>query len=400
MLDVSQVPLALHSDVFRYWEQFEQKREAQALPKLSSVLIEACPLEAFNNQLVRAFAASEFIAKTCAISPALLVNLVRDGALFRASTDADLTFVAEAIGACKTDAELDKTLRQLRNQAMVRIIWRDLNRLTPMLQTTGELSRFADAIIQHTADYHFAELEKNYGTPIGDSSQLPQPFLVIGMGKLGARELNVSSDIDLIFTFPESGSTNHPSRSISNQEFFIKLGQKLIKSLDTITADGFVFRVDMRLRPHGQSGALVLNFAGMEDYYQTQGRDWERYAMIKARTVAIATCLEKRNDSHYKNLIQQERKYLRSLLQPFTYRQYIDFSAIESLREMKALIARQVQRNGMSLDVKLGEGGIREIDFVVHVFQLIRGGRDARLRKRQVMTLLPLLEQGHYLPAG
>jgi glutamate-ammonia-ligase adenylyltransferase len=218
------------------------------------------------------------------------------------------------------------------------------------------------------------------------------------MGKLGACELNVSSDIDLIFTYPESGSTNHEfeSRVISNQEFFIKLGQKLIKSLDTVTADGFVFRVDMRLRPHGQSGALVQNFAGLEDYYQTQGRDWERYAMIKARTVAAAS-----SDSVDSiDYIKRERKYLRTMLRPFTYRQYIDFSAIESLREMKGLIARQVQRKGMNLDVKLGEGGIREIEFVVQVFQLIRGGRDARLRKRQVMTLLPILEQEHYLPQG
>src|SRR5690606_23418709 len=153
----------------------------------------------------------------------------------------------------------------------------------------------------------------------------------------------------------EGGETNHASRVISNQEFFIKLGQRLIRSLDTITTDGFVFRVDMRLRPHGESGPLALSFVGMENYYQTQGREWERYAMIKARTVAMAGGSNQ----------EQSRKQLRDMLQPFTYRQYIDFSVIESLREMKGLIARQVQRKGMNLDVKLGEGGIREVEFVV-----------------------------------
>ncbi len=395
MFDLVQVPQALHDAANRYWEQFESNRLKQNLPALEDLLPAGVDVKTFDAQLTRAFSASEFIAKTCAITPVFLIELVQSGVLFNPVDDEVFQISNYLIGACKTDLELDKTLRQLRNKAMIRIVWRDLNRCAPMLEITGELSRFADFAIYSAASFHYRELEKMYGTPIGRESEIPQPFLVLGMGKLGARELNVSSDIDLIFTYPESGSTNHESRVISNQEFFTKLGQKLIKSLDAISADGFVFRVDMRLRPHGESGALVQNFAGMEDYYQTQGRDWERYAMIKARTVA-AVYGNYSNDDY----IKRERKYLRTMLRPFTYRQYIDFSAIESLREMKGLIARQVQRKGMSLDVKLGEGGIREVEFVVQVFQLIRGGRDARLRKRQVMTLLPLLEQGHYLPQG
>ncbi|RYY04816.1 MAG: bifunctional [glutamate--ammonia ligase]-adenylyl-L-tyrosine phosphorylase/[glutamate--ammonia-ligase] adenylyltransferase [Gammaproteobacteria bacterium] len=396
MFDLTRVPQALHFAANRYWEQFEQNRLKQELPALESLLANFIDPATFNVQLTRAFSASEFIAKTCAIHPGFLIELVQSGVLFQPMGDDSLVDFEAAIAASTNDAELDKTLRQSRNKAMIRIIWRDLNRCASMQQITGELSRFADSAIQTTANYHYRQLEKMYGTPIGNESNFPQPFLVLGMGKLGARELNVSSDIDLIFTYPESGSTNHETRSVSNQEFFVKLGQKLIKSLDTVTADGFVFRVDMRLRPHGQSGALVQNFAGMEDYYQTQGRDWERYAMIKARTVAAASS-ETVDGIDY---IKRERKYLRTMLRPFTYRQYIDFSAIESLREMKGLIARQVQRKGMNLDVKLGEGGIREVEFVVQVFQLIRGGRDARLRKRQVMTLLPILEEEHYLPKG
>lgn len=395
MFDLANVPEPLQLQAQRYWEQFEQNRIKQELPAIDTLLADRIDAATFDSQLTRAFAASEFIAKTCAIHPAFLIELVQSGVLFEPMDDDALAPFEAAISASNNDVELDKTLRQFRNKAMIRIIWRDLNRCAPMRDITAELSRFADAAIQFTANYHYRQLEKMYGLPMGRDSGFPQPLLVLGMGKLGARELNVSSDIDLIFTYPESGNTNHESRVLSNQEFFTKLGQKLINSLDKMTADGFVFRVDMRLRPHGQSGALVLNFAGMEDYYQTQGRDWERYAMIKARTVAAAVGSVQSDD-----YIKNEKKYLRTMLRPFTYRQYIDFSAIESLREMKGLIARQVQRKGMNLDVKLGEGGIREVEFVVQVFQLIRGGRDVHLRKRQVMVLLPILEQENYLPAG
>lgn len=390
MLNFTGVPVELQPAAQRFWEQFSTAIRSQNLSDPQTLLPESILAEEFFRQLTRAFVASEFIAKTSARTPALLLELIESGALFRAQTDEDLAAFAVNINAGINDADVDARLRRARNKAMIRVIWRDLNRLASMSEVTAELSRFADTSIQLAAEYHYRALEKIYGTPIGRESGKTQPFMVLGMGKLGAGELNISSDIDLIFTFPEGGETNHASRAISNQEFFVKLGQRLIKSLDTITADGFVFRVDMRLRPHGESGSLAMSFVGMEDYYQTQGREWERYAMIKARTVAMAGGEQQ----------EQARKTLRKMLQPFTYRQYIDFSAIESLREMKGLIARQVQRKGMNLDVKLGEGGIREVEFVVQVFQLIRGGRDALLRKRKVPVLLPILEQENYLPPG
>ncbi|WP_062064629.1 bifunctional [glutamate--ammonia ligase]-adenylyl-L-tyrosine phosphorylase/[glutamate--ammonia-ligase] adenylyltransferase [Cellvibrio sp. OA-2007] len=390
MLNFSAIPAELHAQAQRYWDQFEAAIQNQNLAHPRDLLPVSVTADEFSRQLTCAFVASEFIAKTVAQRPQYLLELMQSGELFDAQTDAHLDAFAAAVNACNSDMELDKCLRHQRQMAMIRIIWRDLNRIADMQVITAELSRFADKSILLAAEFHYRALEKMYGTPIGRESNSAQPFMVLGMGKLGAGELNVSSDIDLIFTYPESGETNHVSRAISNQEFFIKLGQKLIKSLDTVTADGFVFRVDMRLRPHGQSGALAMSFAGMEDYYQTQGREWERYAMIKARTVAMAG-----GEGQI-----AARKLLRKMLQPFTYRQYIDFSAIESLREMKGLIARQVQRKGMNLDVKLGEGGIREVEFVVQVFQLIRGGRDARLRKRKVPVLLPFLEQENYLPPG
>jgi [glutamine synthetase] adenylyltransferase / [glutamine synthetase]-adenylyl-L-tyrosine phosphorylase len=392
MLDLTVVPGVLQATAARYWDQFEANRALQQLPELMSLLAEHIDQKKFSRQLALVFATSEFVAKSCAIHPRLLVDLVQDGAVFQPLCESSLERFSDAIKVCASDTELDKTLREFRNKEMVRLIWRDFNRLSSMANTTAELSRLADLCIQLTGNFHYAALEKLYGTPIGDESGLAQPFMVLGMGKLGAGELNISSDIDLMFTYPEAGDTNSTTRQISNQEFFTKLGQRLIKSLDAITSDGFVFRVDMRLRPYGQGGSLALNFAGMEDYYQNQGRDWERYAMIKARTVAVVGV-----DLDY---AKQVRGQLRNMLQPFTYRQYVDFSAIESLREMKGLIARQVQRKGMHLDVKLGEGGIREVEFVVQVFQLIRGGRDVRLRERKVMVLLPLLEKEGYLPVG
>lgn len=393
MLNFSGVPAELQASANTYWQQFEHNREQQQLPSLASQLPQGLSADDFARQLTRAFVASEFIAKTCALHPAYLLEQIANGELFSAWNEQHIAALFASTAQCNSDSELDACLRRLRQKAMIRLIWRDLNRLDSMQHITAELSRFADNTLSITANYHYRALQALHGTPIGRESGQAQPFMVLGMGKLGAGELNISSDIDLIFTFPEGGETDHASRPLSNQEFFVKLGQRLIKSLDSITADGFVFRVDMRLRPHGQSGSLALSFAGMENYYQTQGREWERYAMIKARTLAMAGG---ESDAQRHRM----RLQLRSLLQPFTYRQYIDFSAIESLREMKGLIARQVLRKGLSLDVKLGEGGIREVEFIVQAFQLIRGGRDARLRKRRVSQLLPLLEQEGYLPPG
>lgn len=388
MLNLDLVPVALHESIRRFAQQFADVLKQHQLNVPTSVdLISA---ENFSNQITRAFAGSEFIAKTCVQHPQVLMELIASGELFAPLPERGFTELVAAAGACQNDIELDKILRRHRQRAMVRIIWRDLNRSATMSETTAELSRFADTAIQQAAAFHYRSLANQYGVPIGKNSSLAQPFIVLGMGKLGACELNVSSDIDLIFTYPEPGNTSNPARQISNQEFFVKLGQKVIKSLDAQTAEGFVFRVDMRLRPHGQSGALVLNFDAMEDYYQTQGRDWERYAMVKARAVAAE------GGEHSERAV----KALTALLLPFTYRQYIDFSVIEALRAMKGLINRQVQRKGMNLDVKLGEGGIREIEFVVQAFQLIRGGRDVRLRERQVCKMLPFLEQENYLPAG
>jgi glutamate-ammonia-ligase adenylyltransferase len=393
MADSPQLPDSLREYAERQLNAFQQSLAEKNID-LPAILSQAgITPETFSRHQLRAFVGSEYLAKTCSLQPGFLLDQLQSGELYKPWEDNSLDAFKQALDACDSDAELDRQLRQYRQRAMIRFIWRDLNRLDSMHGMTEELSRFADTAIALTAEYHYRILVNMYGAPRGKYSAQIQPFMVIGMGKLGARELNLSSDIDLIFTFPEGGETDHPSRAISNQEFFVKLGQRLIRSLDATTAEGFVFRVDMRLRPHGQSGALALSFDAMEDYYQTQGREWERYAMVKARTLAI---VGGESEAHR----QTARQELRQLLQPFCYRQYIDFSVIEALRDMKGLINRQVQRKGMSQDVKLGEGGIREVEFVVQAFQLIRGGRDKRLRKRRVCVMLPFLEAEKYLPPG
>ena len=247
------------------------------------------------------------------------------------------------------------------------------------------MSELADSCIALACGRLQVELEARFGTPRGRASGERQELIVLAMGKLGARELNVSSDIDLIFTYPEGGDTDGERRSLSNAEFFTKLGQALIAALDQITVDGFVFRVDMRLRPYGESGALALNFAAMEQYYQDQGRDWERYAMIKARPVT--------GDP-------RRAAELMAMLRPFVFRRYVDFGVIESLRSMKQMINSEVRRRGLQADVKLGHGGIREIEFVAQCIQLIRGGRDLGLQQRELLAVLAECDDLGVLPPG
>lgn len=286
--------------------------------------------------------------------------------------------------------DFNKALRQFRNQSMCGIIWRDFNRHADTLTTTQELTWLAEICVQAAVNFHYPLLREKHGAPCNRDHE-EQPLLVLGMGKLGAGELNLSSDIDLIFAYPETGDT-HGRKPVSNQEFFIFLGKALIQSLDTVTADGFVFRVDMRLRPFGESGALVSHFDALENYYQTQGREWERYAMIKARVIASSLPGEARTQLAITELYQ--------LLSSFTYRKYVDFSVVEALRKLKQMISQEVARRKLGDDVKLGAGGIREIEFIAQAFQLIRGGRDIQLQDNRLLTVLPLLEDLRCLPEG
>ncbi|WP_342243649.1 bifunctional [glutamate--ammonia ligase]-adenylyl-L-tyrosine phosphorylase/[glutamate--ammonia-ligase] adenylyltransferase [Pseudomonas sp. OTU5201] len=332
----------------------------------------------------RVSAASDFVAEQAQRDPLMLLALAASGELERPLAPGELrTQVAELLEDCVEEDDLGRRLRRYRHRQQLRIIWRDLTRQADLAETCRDLSDLADACIDLAYHWLYSRHCAQFGTPIGRRSGLPQHLVVLGMGKLGAHELNLSSDIDLIFGYPEGGETEGAKRALDNQEFFTRLGQRLIKALDAITVDGFVFRVDMRLRPYGSSGSLVFSFNALEQYYQDQGRDWERYAMIKARVVG--------GD-------QAAGAQLLQMLRPFVYRRYLDFSAIEALRSMKQLIQQEVRRKGMTENVKLGSGGIREVEFIAQAFQLIHGGRDLSLQQRPLLTVLETLEGQGYLP--
>ncbi|WP_223503316.1 bifunctional [glutamate--ammonia ligase]-adenylyl-L-tyrosine phosphorylase/[glutamate--ammonia-ligase] adenylyltransferase [Pseudomonas sp. GL-RE-29] len=335
-------------------------------------------------QFARVTAASDFVTEQSVRDPLMLLELVQSGELDRSFAPGELCAqIAAASNVAETDDQLGRALRRQRARHQVRIIWRDLTRQADLVQTCRDLSDMADASIDQAYQWLYARHCQQFGVPTGRRSGEPQQMVVLGMGKLGAVELNLSSDIDLIFAYPEGGETVGVKRSLDNQEFFIRLGQRLIKALDPMTVDGFVFRVDMRLRPYGSSGALVLSFNALEQYYQDQGRDWERYAMIKSRVVA--------GD-------QVAGAQLQEMLRPFVYRRYLDFSAIEALRTMKQLIQQEVRRKGMADNIKLGSGGIREVEFIAQAFQLIHGGRDLSLQQRPLLKVLSTLEGQGYLP--
>ena len=334
----------------------------------------------------RVCAASDFVTEQICRDPRMLLDMADSGELERSFSAGELRGqIADALSTATTDDELGRNLRRQRMRHQVRIIWRDLTRQADLIETCRDLSDMADACIDLACHWLHERLCQQFGTPTGRRTGLPQQMVILGMGKLGAVELNLSSDIDLILGYPEGGETVCVKRPLDNQEFFIRLGQRLIKALDPVTVDGFVFRVDMRLRPYGSSGALVLSFNALEQYYQDQGRDWERYAMIKARVVG--------GD-------QKAGAELLEMLRPFVYRRYLDFSAIEALRTMKQLIQQEVKRKGMAENIKLGAGGIREVEFIAQAFQLIHGGRDLSLQQRPLFKVLKTLEGQGYLPSA
>jgi glutamate-ammonia-ligase adenylyltransferase len=372
----------------------------RALEALAGNTDVAAALTAAPNEIRESiplvFATSDFVSHSCTCDPRLLIDVVSSGDLSRPLSHADLAARAPAItgpaadsgsagGAAPVvpDADFIAALRRWRKREMVRIAWRDLAGWASLEETLTELSAFADAAIQVAYQHARRALVARYGEPRSSTGEVQQ-LVVIGMGKLGGGELNFSSDVDLVFLFGEHGETDG-QRPIENEEFFTRLGQGLIRLLETPTHDGLVFRVDMRLRPFGDSGALVSSFASFEDYLQRHGRDWERYAYVKARAITAS---------------DEYAEIYANAIRPFVYRRYVDYGVFESLREMKLLIEREVERRELADHVKLGPGGIREIEFVVQAFQLIRGGQFRRLQTVSLLEALPLLDGSKLLPPG
>ncbi len=367
---LSGVPLTLHHLLENYWHDWSN---ACVEKKLSTDLL--LPL----SQLGRTWGCSDFVARNCIRYPAMFYTLLAEGFETGRSIEDYKQRVSEVL-AVADDEALMSALRQLRQQEMLRISWRDLNALADTETILHELSDFSEAVVTVVLQHLEQQHAEKHGMPCNAEGEA-LPLLVFAMGKMGGRELNFSSDIDLIFCFAEDGETSG-RRKTSHYEFYLAVIRKLVKVLDEVTADGFVYRVDTRLRPFGDSGPMAMSFSGIEQYYQLHGRDWERYAMIKAKVITGR---------------EQDRQTLRAMLLPFVYRRYLDFSMLESIREMKRMINAQMQRKRMKHNIKLGHGGIREIEFIGQTLQLIRAGREPELRVRSIIKVLGLLAEKNYL---
>jgi len=322
-------------------------------------------------------APSRYAVALLSSRPELAQGLHEPAPFTRAEIDAAL-----ANAGADDEAALKRRLRRLRSRVLLRVMARDLAGKADLAEVCGTMSALADASIAAAQAWSETQLLRAHGVPRGAGGEA-QPFVVVGMGKLGGGELNVSSDVDLVFVYPEEGDTDG-ARPLSNHEFFTRLGRKLIALLSEITEDGFAFRVDMRLRPYGESGPLVCSFEALENYFITQGREWERYAWIKARPItgdagaaheALATCVR-----------------------PFVFRKYLDYATLGAMRRLHADVRREVARRELADHIKLGPGGIREIEFIAQALQLIRGGRDPALAVRPTLTVLERLAERKLIP--
>ena len=354
--------------------------------------IEPADTHALPGDAPRVLACSDFVFSSCERHPSMFADLVSSGDLeapypaSAAGTSGRPSLRERAESVARAAESIDGLmahLRRLRRREMVRIAWRDVGGLADFEESVRDTSDLADAIIDASLDRLHEWQCTDLGTPIGHTGE-PQQLVVLALGKLGASELNFSSDIDLIFTFPENGQTEGGRRSVDNDRFFLQLARKLVKVLGEQTSDGFVYRVDMRLRPFGTQGPLVLSFDALEEYYQTHGRDWERYALIRARAVSGDMILAA-------ELLER--------LRPFVYRRYIDFGTLQLLRSLKVVMEQEVARKGMEHSVKHGPGGIREVEFTAQAFQMVRGGRTPALRYRRLLTVLARLGELDLLPA-
>jgi glutamate-ammonia-ligase adenylyltransferase len=364
-VELAKLPDDLQSTVTASLQQWELQ--------LAELALEFQATPEIIASIVKVWCSSLFVTESCLRNPELLIDLVESGDLLTVYEESSYTRKLGAV-SIETEVELMQKLRWFRRREMTRIAWRDLAGWAPLSETLVEVSWLADTCIQFALAFLYKQACEKRGTPVLADGN-PQQIVILGMGKLGAYELNYSSDIDLIFAYPENGQLSD-RKETSYSEFFTRLCQSLVKVLDEITVDGFVFRTDIRLRPFGDSGPIIMTFEGMENYYQTQAREWERYAMIKARQVA----------GDFTAGAQ-----LMAMLKAFVYRRYLDYGAFEELRSLKAQITQELKRKDRMDNIKLGPGGIRECEFIGQAFQLIRGGNEKTLQTRGILDVLQIL---------
>jgi glutamate-ammonia-ligase adenylyltransferase len=373
--DIEELPDVLRREAEQVWVRFESacRETGRQMPGDPSLL----------RALRLAFAFSGFAGGQALRDPAAVVELMETGDMGRSYPEGRYREKLQPVlAAAASEEDLEGALRRFRNREMIRIAVRDLSGMADLFETMADLSGLAEACIDGALMRLFHWMTPAFGTP-SDSRGRPLHPVVLGVGKLGGRELNFSSDVDLLFAFPEGGQTRDGGRTLTHEEFFSKLFRQLIGVLSKNTPAGFVFRVDARLRPYGDSGPIAMNFESFETYYQEQGREWERYALIKARPVAGDI---------------RAGRHLIERLRPFVYRRYLDFGTFEDLREMKRKIVREVSRKGLSDNIKLGAGGIREIEFFGQVFQLIRGGVNPDYQSRNILATLSRLSSENCIP--
>ena len=364
---LAEVPAELQADIMRMLDELPELYNQNRLAEVDSQLAG------------RVLASSSFVQHQAVRFPEISEKLLQGMGSVDWCVDSLYDDLTNRVDGVTDEATIMRLLRQFRNQYMLQIAWLDLAgaEVDSILQY---LSALADALIRCAVDWAYAVACRRSGVPRDEQGEA-QHLIVIGMGKLGAKELNFSSDIDLIFCYPARGETDG-TRALSNEEFFTKMCRLVIRLLDKITVDGFVFRVDTRLRPFGDSGALVLNADAMEIYYQSHAREWERYAMVKARLITGS---------------EEGKAELMTMIKAFVFRRYLDYGVFDSIRVMKRQIEAQLQKKGVENNVKLGPGGIREIEFIGQAFQLIRGGRDKALQARGILKVLGLLADGHQI---
>ena len=364
-------PTNLPSALDKRWQRVRERLET-----LPEDVLDRCSGAA--ETVARVSLCSEFTLGTLLRQPeALLCRLADDQRL-----SSEQVYGRLQLGAC-TEAEAMAVLRRTRHVEMARIAWRDLAGWSSTESSLADLSQLADGVIRAALEYAAARLEPRFGRPANANGE-SESLMILAMGKLGGNELNFSSDVDLVLLYPDS-LTFEGHRNTHAEVYFRRLGQSLIALLEQATGDGLAFRVDTRLRPFGSSGPLAVSLPALEGYLMQHGRDWERYAYQKARLIT--------GRRHGQQLFDE-------ILIPFVYRRYVDFSVFRALRQMKELIAQEVVRRNLADNVKLGPGGIREIEFIVQVFQLVRGGQEPWLRKRSLLAALPRLGSAGLLEAG
>jgi len=367
---ISSLPAELRNAVTLWYERLESSYP-------DSVASVGSP-GGFFAGMTKLVAVSEFAANTIIREWSWVLSCRDNGAFLQAPDRKALQAFAAEISECTDDIDAVKNrLRQFRNRWLLHLLWRDVCGEASLADTLQALSDLADCLLAASTNNAARRMQERFGIPRNENGA-EIPVVILAMGKLGGRELNFSSDVDLIFLYTDEGETDG-RRALSAHEYFTRLTQQIAALLDEVTADGFVFRVDTRLRPFGDSGPPVVSFAALESYLAQHGRSWERYAYIKARITGPPVS----------DAIAEE--LMGNLIEPFVYRRYLDFGVFESLRDMKALIAAEVKRKELASNIKLGPGGIREIEFIAQSLQLVRGGSDKRLRSRELQVVLPSL---------